>query len=150
MTGSSPATWRTRRPLRVFAQRRRRPFERVAVVWMHRAESALSAGYATAGPDVRPGDPVRGEAARWLDHQRAAHERGLIPLWRGFHKAADKADWLRRMMANEPIRWEYSAALWHMQVLVWKGGSDLAVEPLEKVNRYTRANEPKGGSDAND
>lgn len=146
MAGSSPATWRTRRPLRVVAQRRLRPFERVAVVCARRAESALNAGYTVAGPDVRPGDPVRGEAARWLDRERAHRERGMAALWRAFRGQRDKGAWVKARRENPLFWYTYSGALWHMDGLVQRGGPDLAVEPLEMIERYTRANEPKGAT----
>jgi hypothetical protein len=115
----SPATWRTRRALRSRSQRRRRPFELVAVICAHRAESALKASYTAAGPKARPGDPVRGEAARWVDCWRAHYERGVSAFWRAFHAEPDKGGWLCLWRENPLIWGVYVNPIQHMLIPVW-------------------------------
>ena len=140
----NPAIWRTRRFLRALAQRRRRPFERVAVVCARRAESALNAGYTVAGPTARPGHPVRGEAARWLDCERAHHERGLAAFWRAFHAEPDKEAWVQRAWKSTLFVWAYRNTIWHMSSLVRDGGARLARIPLQVAARDAqRGNDAK-------
>ncbi len=122
---------------RVLTRRRRLPFEQAAGVWARRASWASNASSLTR-PLSEQGRQARGWVVDWMRRFELYYERGLLPLWQGFHKAADKDAWVSRLEKIDPLQSIYYRAIWHMLNLIRRGGSDLELVPADMVNRYLR------------
>ena len=128
---------------RVLTRRRRLPFERAATVWARRASCAMNPSSLTR-PLSDQGRQARGWVVGWMRRFDLYYERGLLPLWQGFHKATDKAAWVSRVEKIDLLQSIYYRAIWRMLNLIRRGGSDLELVPADMVDRYLRVKNKMG------